>query len=224
MNLKVEYDRDYFIVQINGTPVNRCGLKSDTECVINVGDVLRISTTYARNWFVNDKAIGLQDAEDDAMYQNVYTMITKDLGRDVRLSVSLRKDAANGLDGDYIPLSVADAKIECPFEWRFFKSLSVPRKRDIELFKDACEIWDFGEYVRQLDNISLKFKRLHRLEDYYGFVNVCGIIKDNGKYLWIETGDGTTIDIVKGVYGSLSELTSLVPVDFLGMKPVPSFR
>lgn len=222
MNLKVDYDKDLFIIQVNGNPLAKGPLRSEKECDVKIGDMIRISTTYKRNWYVNGKAIGLQDKEDDAMYQNIYTMITSEGKSGSRLSVSFKAESF-GLSGDYLPHSVADVEITCPLDWRFFKSSSTPAKNDFEKFKDTCAIWDFGEYVRQLGNNSLRFKRLSQLKDYYGLKNVCGIVKDNDSYIWVLTGDGQDKSgFIEKRYPSLSELTAKVPVEFLGMKPVPN--
>ena len=223
MNLKIEYDRDIFLVQINGSPINKGVLRSDSEYDIKAGDIIRISTTYKRNWYVNGKAIGLQDKEDDAMYQNVFTMVTQDLQRAGRLIISFRKDPIGDLMGDYLPHSLADVDVSCPSEWRFFKSSSTPAKGNIGTFKDMCEIWDFGEFLRMLETNTLRFKRLSKAKDYYGLKNVCGIVKENGKYLWISNGDKDDgSDHVEKAYDTLSELTSSVPIEFFGMTPPPS--
>ncbi len=221
MNLKVEYDKELFIVQINGNPLIKGSLRSDKEYSIKLGDVIRISTTYKRNWFVNGKAIGLQDKEDDAMYQNVYTIVTSDSSVGNTLTIAFKPET-NGLAGDYLPHSVADVNITCPHDWRFFKSSSTPTKSDLGKFKDMCAIWDFGEYVRQLGNGSPRFKRLNKVRDYYGMKNVCGVVKEDGAYIWISTGNGgEQSEFLEKKYSTLSELTTRVPIEFLGMKPVP---
>lgn len=223
MNLKVEYDNDYFLVQINGAPLCKGPLRSADEYDVKVGDTIRISTTYKRNWYVNGKAIGLQDREDDAMYQNIYTMVTADYAKGSRLVIRFKEDTG-GLVGDYLPHSLADAEILCPNEWRFFKSSATPVKGNFELFKDMCEIWDFGEYIRQIDDTGRRFKRLSKVKDYYGLNNVCGVVKDGEKYLWVSTGvKGDSTDFVEKPYKTLSELTSSVPVEFFGMTPAPNF-
>ncbi len=222
MNLKVDYDKDFFLVQINGSPICKGSLRSEKEYDIKIGDTIRISTTYKRNWSVNGKAIGLQDKEDDAMYQNIYTMVTHDSPKGSRLSISLKADAG-GLIGDYLPHSLADVEITCPNEWRFFKSSSTPTKGNFEQFKELCEIWDFGEYVRQLkDAEGIRFKRLPKVKDYYGLKNICGIVKENDKYLWVHAGKDGGGDFVEKSYDTLEELTTSVPVEFLGMRPAPS--
>ncbi len=223
MNLKISYDKDFFIVQINGAQICKGSLRSPDEYDVKIGDIIRISTTYKRNWTVNGKAIGLQDKEDDAMYQNVYTMVTHDNPKGSKLIVSLRADS-DGFVGDYLPHSLADVDVTCPNEWRFFKSSSTPSKSNFEQFKELCEIWDFGEYVRQLKiDDGLRFKRLSRVKDYYGLKNICGIVKETDKFLWVHAGKDGGGDFIEKAYDSLDELTSSVPVDYLGMKPAPNF-
>ena len=65
MRLNVIIDQEHFIVHLN----NMC-IKNEESYSVHAGDIIRITSNFERNFFLNGEPIGLFDKKDDALYQN----------------------------------------------------------------------------------------------------------------------------------------------------------
>lgn len=216
--INIDYDSELFIVQVNGKSPS---ISSTGDISVLAGDLLRITTTYKRNWFVNGKPIGLQDEIDDAMYQNVYTLIPENTGKTDILSVGLAKGKGS-LDGDVFPYSVADAAISCPLGWHFFESPSEIFRVTKKSFNEKEILWDLGEFIRSLKLSEYTYKTLPTSRDYFDKVGLCGVVKEDDMYCFVHQGeytlDSEPMDSFERKYfDSLSELADTIKSELMGL-------
>ncbi len=223
MQLTITFDERHFLVQIGSDSV-KSGIVTNVES----GDMIRISSNYERNFFLNSSPIGLFDENDDAMYQNIYTLVPESDVAMGKLDVSFAK---NDTMGDALPYSVADAFISSPGGWRFFKSPACPFRVNIKHFRELEKIFSFGLFVSSLRMPRYRFKILDSLESYMRIKNACGVLRDGDDFLFIYQGESdnaalTFIEDDKRVlhnirteeYGSLDSLVDSVTTKLLKEK------
>ncbi len=201
----VTFDPLYFNIQHNSQSLAPTNERVFIQA--QAGDLIRVSTTYERNFFVNEHPIGLFDAEDDAMYQNVYTLIPEEADS----NMSEIRVVLNG-GFDELPYSVADAHIFCPVGFHFFKSSSAPKKISIPDFRAHEKLWDIGDFVTQLGLTDFRYKLFSDVEDYRGRDNICGVVAKNGKFCWVhQWGNDGRFEVVE--FSSLTELSDKISIE-----------
>ncbi len=223
MQLGITFDDSHFIVQLNGDCV-RSGIVTSA----NSGDVVRISTNYERNFFVNSSPIGMFDKDDDAMYQNVFTLIPDSDQLQGKLDVGFPKTDSLG---DALPYSVADAHITAPVGWHFFRAPAYPLRVGAAHFRELEKVYSLGLFVASLKLPQYRFKILQRLDDFRGIKNACGVAKEGDDYLWVFHEDaadptmtfledeGGVLTHIKTVpYGSVDALIDAVTMQLLREK------
>ncbi len=216
--INIDYDSELFIVQINGKSPS---ISPSGDVSVLAGDLLRITTTYKRNWYVNGKPIGLQDEVDDAMYQNVYTLIPDNAGKTDAISIKIVKGNSS-LDGDVFPYSVADASISCPAGWHFFESPSEVIRVNKKSFMEHEIIWDLGEFIRGLNLSEYTYKTFPTSRDYFDKVGLCGVVKEDDGYCFVHQGeytlDGEPMDSFERKYfDSLTELANSIKSELMSI-------
>lgn len=178
MQLTVTYDELHFFVEVKGETV-----RNGTVLNVNDGDLIRITSNYERNFFLNLKPIGLFDEKDDAMYQNVFTLVPESDAPFGTLDVAFPKDDKMG---DAVPYSVADAHISAPSGWHFFHTPAFPIRVVTSYFRELEKAYIFGEFVRSLKMDRYCFKILSSPDKFEGIKNACGVFKQaENDYLWI---------------------------------------
>ncbi len=148
MQLSIYADPKHFIVHVDGQAIDLS--PSPAMVSVDEGSIIRISTAYKRDFYVNSDAIGSLFDMDDKQFQNVFCIVP-DCGKTThgKLRIFLGEPGLEKESDDVYPYSTACAHVVCPDIidgnwWHFLPCPADMVKMDVKTFRIMEKLFIIG--------------------------------------------------------------------------------